>query len=150
MKLLLPKDVFKDTINPKQVFHFSNSDLNTHIPHYFICVSKSVESIVFMVCCTSQFDSIRYIIEEKKFPYSTLATIQPSNENGLTVETHINCNHIFEKHIDWITDKYSDEQLNYKGILNDVHYEQILRGILDSPMVEEIIKEDCRKQLDCL
>lgn len=146
-----PKRLQASQVMPGHVFYYSSpEDIVTKIKHYFVCVSRTGDEVIFMVCCTTQFDTVRNNIERHGFDFETMARIQPTPKNGLTKETFINCNNIYEKDITWLLNKIGSEEMEYKGVLESEYYEQVLRGIVKSDLAEQELIEDCEKQLDLL
>jgi len=140
----LPSDLFKTSISPRKVFYFRSEQLNTSIPHYFICVAKSENDMLILVCCTSQFEKRRQFIESRGFPHSTLVWVPPTSENGLSVDSYVDCNSYFDYTVDEFIGLYESGILELKGEISEDHMAQILIGISDSPLIEDNIKEKFR------
>lgn len=137
----IPLDLFLQGINEKKVYYFSSVKINTNIPHYFICVLKGEKDTLLLVCCTSDRDDKRKRRIEKLGLYSTLVWIKPDNDNGLTKDTFVDCNSIFEYSIEDFKTMYQQNILEYKGEITGGHYEQIINGLLESPNITNDIKE---------
>lgn len=71
---------FDALIVPGKILYFPCEALRTPEPHYFICITMLPDNTI-LSCRTSQFDTVRKLIERKRFPYSTLVAI-PANDQG--------------------------------------------------------------------
>ncbi|NUO00611.1 MAG: hypothetical protein HUU01_08345 [Saprospiraceae bacterium] len=137
----VPTQIFLDGIQPKKVYYFGSTKLNTGVPHYFICVSRLDGGMLILVCCTSQFEKRKNYIEKANLPFSTLVWINPDTENGLEIDSYVDCNSYFDYSIEEFKNFYENDKLEFKGEISDTHFEQILIGLKASPIVEENIKE---------
>lgn len=141
-----PIELFLQGIAEKKVYYFSSAKLNTPVPHYFICVLKSINDTIISVCCTSDRDGKRQKLIEKKGLHSTLVWIKPDINNGLTKETFVDCNSFFEYSIDDFKAMYKKDLLEYRGEITEAHYEQVVNGLLDSPTIPSELKELLRNK----
>ncbi len=140
----LPTDYFISAIEDQKIYYFSSSKLNVTDPHYFICIKRTVNDILILSCCTSQFETVQNYVTTKKLPYETLVWINPDSSdlnNPFTKDTYINCNQFFTYTVEEFRNMYDSEQVSYSGILSDNHYVQILTGIHSSPLIDEETKE---------
>lgn len=137
----LPVELFVANISEKQVYYFSSEKLNTNVPHYFICIKRTDDEMLVLVCCTSQFKKRQKFIELRKLPYSTLVWINPEDKNGLQIDSYVDCNSYFDYTTEEFKRIYESGNLEYKGEVSDAHFEQIIIGLKDSPLVEESIKK---------
>ncbi|MEL7123514.1 MAG: hypothetical protein AAFO07_28980 [Bacteroidota bacterium] len=137
----IPVDLFMSSISPRKVYYFSSEKLNTNVPHYFICVAKADNELLILVCCTSQFEKRSRFIEINNFPTSTLVWINPDDENGLELDSYVDCNGYFDYTLEEFRKLYQEDLLEYKGEISENHFEQIKIGLIESPTVEAFIKE---------
>lgn len=74
---------------------------------------------------------------------SCLPCIRPNgSSNELSTDTYVNCgNGIFDFTIDELYEMYTQGNLLFRGILLDHEIEQVKTGIIDSPILEEGLKE---------
>ena len=142
----LPIELFINGIDEKKVYYFSSTQLDTSIPLYFICIIKAENDKLILVCCTSDREGKRKKLAEKRGWYSTLVYVVPNADNGLTKDTFVDCNNVFTYSIDDFANMYNDNLLEFKGEISDIPYEQIMNGMLDSPLIEEDIKELIRNK----
>ena len=134
---------FGDTIEPRKIYKFSSNKINTPILHYFICIVRDDGDFLVMTCCTSQFEKRKKFIEARPdIPNSTLVWIDaPNDDNHLTKETYIDCNNYIEYSVAELQQKYNQEEITFEGEISEVHFLQIIQGLLDSPEIEDEIKE---------
>lgn len=137
----LPTDLFLKGIAAKKVYHFSSKQLNTAVPHYFICITQTLEESIILVCTTTQFKKRANYIEKVGLPFSTLVRIKPNAENGLIQESYVDCNSYFMYEQEEFRRMYEQDNIDYKGIIDEAVFDELMRGLLDSPKVEENIKE---------
>lgn len=138
---MLNRTQFEAELVSRKIFYFACPELNTDIPHYFILVTSQPEHIIVLSCCTSQFETVRKLIEVRKLPYETLVYIKSSEpDNPFTKDTYINCNEYFPFTIDEFYDMYTDEEITIIGDLPEVYFEQIILGFKNSPLIEEELK----------
>lgn len=137
------KEDFAKFIAEKKIYFFSCKKLGINNPHYFICLKRNNQDLLLLSCCTSQFETVRKYIEYNKLPESTLVSISNRYEdNPFNRETYINCNDVKILHVDDLKELYASQELTFQGNINDFQYKQIITGIIDSPVVEEDIKEE--------
>lgn len=145
----VPTSNFSDSIKEKKIYYFSSTYLNTNIPHYFICIKRNDNDILFLTCCTSKFDTVRKFIETRNLPNESLVFISPKNENNpFDVDTYINCNYVYTYTVEDFENMYELNSINYTGELTDGQYQQILTGIHSSPLVEVETKEEIPISVD--
>jgi hypothetical protein len=139
MKLPLP--LFQQGIQAGKIYYFSSAEISP-IPHFFICIARSENEVVFLVCCTSQFEKRRKFIEMRNLPYSTLVWVKPNEDNSLEKDTFVDCNSApLEYSIENLSHRYDSGNLEFKGEVTASVLEQIKIGLLDSPLIEENLKE---------
>lgn len=141
----LPTHLFIDGILPKKIYYFVSDKISSDAPHYFICLSKADGGMVLLSCCTTQFEKRKKFIEDRDFPHTTLVWIKPDEKNELKEDTYVDCNSCFSYTIEELGSLYESEKLHYKGELSDSHFEQILIGLRDSPLIDEVTKEALNK-----
>jgi hypothetical protein len=144
---MLTRVQFEAELVSRKILYFPCVDLNTHVPHYFICVCNHPVDIVNLSCCTSQFDTVKQLIERRKFPNETLIYMQKSDvSNPFSKDTYVNCNEYFPFSIDELWTLYSSGQLTIiKDLLPIDSFEQILIGFNKSPIIEEEFKDSLPK-----
>lgn len=143
MSIQVPTNLFANSIEEKKVYYFSSNRLDTEVPHYFICIKRTANDILIMSVCTSQRKTVQGYIERTNLPYETMVWIPPnSDDSPFTEDTYINCNSPFNNFtVDELRTKYEANEVEYKGEISEVYYEQILIGLHASPVVDEDTKE---------
>jgi hypothetical protein len=134
---------FEAALLSRKVLYFACSELNTEEPHYFICLCSHPVNTVNLSCCTSQFATVKRLIERNKFPSETLVYIPKTDtDNPFKKDTYINCNEWFPYSIDELWSMYYNVVLTIIPDLLPLHsFEQILIGLLASPQIEDELKE---------
>lgn len=140
----LPVSLFVEGISPGKVYYFSSEKLTTSVPHFFICVSRTENNLLILVCCTSQFEKRKKFIESRNLPYSTLVWIKPNEDNGLNIDSYVDCNSYYDYMVNDFAKLYENDLLEYKGEISESHLEQIRIGLQDSPIIEEFVKDIIR------
>lgn len=146
----LPTQTFLDSVEEKKIYYFSSSYLNTDVPHHFICVKKNDDDIIFLSCCTSQFETVSRYVETRSLPNETLVYLSPDNtENPFDRDTYVNCNDELKTYtLEDFENMYDNDSISYTGEISDSQYQQILTGIHYSPLIEEEVKEEIPKDID--
>lgn len=140
MKLPIP--IFIRGIIPKKIYKFSSNQINTTIPHFFVCV-VCIDSDIILVCCTSDKNDKNKRLIEMRDLYQTLVYIKPNeDENGLNKDTWINCNKYFNYSFSEFSKMYESNQISIVGEVNDAEFEQIRLALLASPDVDGKLKSN--------
>lgn len=142
------RESFVNAMGSRKLYKFSSSSLNTAIPHFFVCVTTTQNEVVLFTCCTSQFEKRQNYIERRGLPYSTLVWIKAPNElNELYKDTYIDCNQHFEYTYEDIRVLYDADAITHEGEITEAEWLQIIQGLLDSPRIEEEVKDKIRPLL---
>jgi hypothetical protein len=139
--MLIPIDLFLQNINEQKIYCYSSIQLNTKVPHYFICVKRLANGQILQLVCTSQEQKAIKRIEILGLPYETLVWIKPSLENGLQKDTYVSCNQVFISSIEDFKLMYQKQQITSTGELSEADFEQLRLGILASPEITDETKE---------
>lgn len=131
--------------DPGQVYYFVNPEINTPEPHYHICLEQDGGGVLFMACCTSQFEKRKAYIEKVGLPMSTLVWMSPDLNNNFKKDTYVDCNRCFEF---TVTELQRLQAFKYVGRIKPSHLEQIAIGMTESPQVEDYKKEAIQKLLE--
>lgn len=140
---MLTRVQFEAAVLSRTILYFPCLELNTHVPHYFICINNHPVDIVNLSCCTSQFDTVKQLIERRKFPNETLVYLPESDSsNPFTKDTFVNCNEYFPFSLDELWQMYIERKLSIENNLLPIDsFEQILIGFNKSPVIEEEFKD---------
>lgn len=140
MKIRLPIATFLNTIEERNVYYFSSNKIDTAIPHNYICLKRTDNDLLILSCCTSKFDTVKRFIEIRDLPFETLVWIKSDNDI-FDKETYVNCNQYFTFTVEQFAEMYKNEVLEYKGKISDNYFEQIINGLIMSPLIDEETKE---------
>ncbi len=100
------------------------------------------DKIINLSCCTSQFDTVKRLIERNRFPRETLVYISKDDpENPFRKDTYINCNEYFQYSLEEFWGLYFNNKLKIIGSLPLDSFEQILIGFVKSEVIEQEYKE---------
>lgn len=139
----VPTETFLRNVAEGKVYYFSSSRIQTAVAHYFICVKRTPQDFLILSCCTSQFETIERFVESRRLPNETLVAINEHDENNpFTKPTFINCNEYFLYTLEEFRKKYESETIDFSGEISEISYEEIVRSILASPLIEQEIKEE--------
>jgi hypothetical protein len=142
----VPIDLFKKGIAEKKVYYFSSSKLNVQAPHYYICIKRTDDDILIATVCTSQFETVKNMVERQKLPMETLVRIKPEpGVNPFDKDTYIYCNNTFTFTIEEFEGMYEDNRITLSGEISDLHYNDILVGLHASPLIARDIKASIPK-----
>lgn len=109
---------FEAEITPGRVLYFLCTELGTLQPHFFICIIRQPDDILVLSCGTSQFETVKRLIENNRLPNETLVYIPATDgTNPFYLDTYINCNEYFPYHIDELWDLYRTGDLTIRGEL---------------------------------
>lgn len=141
MGLQLPDRLILESIERRKIYKFSWGRIANGDPHFFVCVTKTSEIIVF-TCCTSQMASIERYLEQNEMPQETIAYVSPriSIDRDLDQGTYINCNQCYTYPTDKFVEMYQTGQVKHSGELTLGEFENVLIGIHGSDLVDEEIK----------
>lgn len=139
-----------NSIKEKEVFLFSSDKIKSQDPHNFICI-KCTDKTFFFACCTSQFETVKSIIEKRKLSEKTLVYIPGKDKYPQSLfkkDTFINCNQPFPHTHEEILKAIKSGLFKFVGVLPDEYYLQILIGLHESDMVDDCVKEILPKPED--
>lgn len=132
MNGLSAEDQISYSLTPRAVYKMTAPELiQTDVWHYFIIVAID-ESDIYMVMCTTQVDNKIRFFDIKGIDHSTLVHLNPTNENGLEVDSYVDCNEKHQITSNSLVNKLENSQLQYKGKISWVHFLQIRQAIIDS------------------
>lgn len=129
MVYIPPEFVINSTLSVGAVYKFSAPELiNTTIPHYFIVVGIDCNDN-YLVLCTTQLDKKLNYFQKKGLDPKTLAYLLPSNENGLTDDTYVNCNDYHYISKESLINKVRSSMLSVSGKITKPEYDDICTAI---------------------
>ncbi|MGN7812084.1 hypothetical protein [Flavobacterium sp. 22076] len=137
MSLIPAQFVIQTTLKVGVIYKFIAPELiGTAIPHYFIVVAIDNEDN-YMVLCTTQLDAKLMHIAHKRYHSDTLAFIAPTEKNGLTEKTYVNCNDYYTITRTELIRKIETSSFEIKGNLTKEEYDKI-RFSIDLSHVNDI------------
>jgi hypothetical protein len=140
--MLLNFEQFAKEIVPGKVLYFSCEDLGTFEPHFFVCIVRQPDDIYILSCATSKLETMRRLVERKRFPNETIVYIPSADEtNPFSLDTYINCNEYFPFAINELWDLYTQGELTIRGNIAFESLHQIIIGFHSSPVVELELKD---------
>ena len=143
----IPAEIrIKSTIKPGAVYYFSDEELSSDEPHYFIVLNHTplTDEVVLLVCSSSQIEKVKRRIQRRALPATTIVEITPDEYPGFTKDSIINCNTIFRKKLELIIERLRQGSLKLKPVMDTALVEKLRAAALQSPEIEEEIKEYLR------
>lgn len=132
---MLSRADFEAQLQPGKVLFFRNSSFPEK-PHPHVCLIGKGGEIILLSSATSQQATVEKFIRYRGLPLNTIVCIRPNSSNGLVKDTYINCNndpHELDRGELWAM--YSRSELQLFGNLSASDFEQVVLGLLDSPLV---------------
>jgi hypothetical protein len=77
-----------------------------------------------------------------------LVWVKPDAENGLQIDSYVDCNTYFAYTINDFQILYEKEEIEFGGKISEGHFVQIVTGLLESPLIEKSVKEQIRNLLE--
>jgi len=140
--VLFSGQTFSTSIDKGKIYYFkSNKLVATNESHFFIVIANPSDELVIFTCCTSQFKKRARFIELNNIPLTTLVWIKPNEENCLKKDSFVDCNSYFQYSKAELIQMYEQNQIQFVGYITDSKIEEIRQGIIDSPLIDSVIKE---------
>lgn len=139
----IPEKLIQGQIEEGKIYFFYDSipEGSDLIPkHFHICL-KIHEEIVYLLCCTTQEQTIDNYIRLNGLDWKTKVFIAPSAFNGLTKDTFLNCNSIKSSDFEELVKLYEKGGISFSGEVTTDEFNTIKVGILSSAVVEPYIKK---------
>lgn len=141
-------DFLKLTMKVGAVYYFSAPGLiKTNQPHYFIVLHVSNADIITACYTTTKVEKRFKYIQLNKLPESTLVCILPDDQNGLKKASYVDCNtQVHQFAVTYFKSKYKTSGIKPCGLISAESINQIINGIIESPVIEEEIKDLFKEQ----
>ena len=139
----IPEKLIQGQIEEGKIYFFYDSvpEGSDLIPkHFHICL-KIHEEIVYLLCCTTQEQTIDNYIQSTHLDWKTKVYIAPTATNGLTKDTFLNCNSIKSSDFEELVKLYKKGGISFSGEVTIDEFNTIKVGILSSAVVEPYIKK---------
>lgn len=140
----IPIALFEKTIRPRVIYKFKNDEFDDLTGHFHICINLDEQEILTLVICTSQFEKLQRHFKNRNLPPETLVWIRPDGDLPFKKDTYVDCNKYFIRSRNWIIDKYEKYELEGSWEIHESAYQQIVLGMIDSPIIENVIKNKLR------
>jgi hypothetical protein len=138
----IPFTLFFKSIEEKKIYFFGKNNSFGVSEHMHICLKRPDGNILYFVCCTTKYNTIVKFIEKLKIDYSTIVYIAKDNKNCFNEDaTYINCNNVHRCTKKEFENSYNNDSVTFIGEVSDNHYDQIIRGIKESPLIAQEIKD---------
>ncbi|MBS1519625.1 MAG: hypothetical protein JST50_01410 [Bacteroidetes bacterium] len=129
---------FIELLSIGNIYWFKNPQIGSPDPHPHIYMGMLDDDHLFMICCTSQFETKRRYFELAGLRYETLVRIKDEEGNNLVKDTYVDCNDI-QTHD--ISDLYYDLKIKSGGAVTQAELLQIKTGVDLSELIEENTKQ---------
>jgi hypothetical protein len=133
-------------IQQGSVFYFQEEQLTSPEPHYFVVLNRSpkTEELIIMACASSQIAKRKNIVDKLGFAPETLVFISKEDYPLLTKETVIDCNKVFNKNLQSLSDMLDQNKL---GVCIEVLPKNIVDKLISGVMLSTQISEDIKNIL---
>ena len=131
------------TLKTGSVYYFEEERLSSSTPHYFIVLNKEPvdDTVLFLVCASSQVEKRKNAIEKLGFAPETLVIVSVGECDCFDKETAIDCNTIFEKTTSSVIEKLTNGNLRIcPTTIPEAIVAKLVAGALTSNQVSEAIK----------
>ena len=143
-----PKNYFfEKTLKPGKVYYYVSQKTKPPKHRFYIIVTVSDAGTIILCTTTTQIEKRLKFIKNNKHPNSTLVFIKPDEDNGLTEESVVDCNYYDHEDKESLKKIFTEKGIRLKGNIKDSKLEEIRKGLIDSPLVEEEIKNIVKKDM---
>lgn len=131
-----PEIQIRSTIKEGSVYYFSDNELNSKEPHYFIVLNHNPknEEILLLVCSTTKINERKKI---RKLFKNTLVEISKRDYSDFKYDSIIDCNIIFPRTIEEIISKLKSDDLKIKKEMDSAIIEKLREAVCQSPVIEQ-------------
>jgi len=140
-----PDYFFEKTLKPGKVYYYISQKTKTPKRRFYIIVTVLDAGTIILCTTTTQIEKRIKYIEYNKHPSSTLVFIKTDEDNGLTEESVVDCNYYEHEDKESLKKIFTEKGIEFKGNLKESKLEEIRKGLIDSPVVEEEIKDVVKK-----
>jgi len=123
------------------VYYFQHRGLLSEASHFFVVMNTDPQrdTVLLLAVASSQVDKIRE--RRRNLPSETLVEVFPSEYEGFTKPTLIDCNQVFELDRAELVSRYQAKSIRSHPDLPLDILNRVRDGILASPRVDEAYKE---------
>lgn len=129
-----PETHIKATIKPGSVYYFIEEEMWTSDePHYFIVINKNLnhQKEILMVCSTTKIQERKLL---RKHSPGTLVEINKGQYEGFSKNSIVDCNDVYHKTVDQITNKFKSGDLTIKPEMKMSIIDELRNAVCNSPV----------------
>ncbi|OGC91235.1 MAG: hypothetical protein A2W25_17510 [candidate division Zixibacteria bacterium RBG_16_53_22] len=130
------------TIQPGSVYFFADEELPS--PHFFVVINKNpaVEHPILLLYVSSQVEKI--VSSRSLWRSKTVVIIKKGTHPDFSLDSAIDCNHVFSRSIKDLERKFKSGHLRIKSAMSSNLLDKLRESVLESDVVEEYIKDMIR------
>lgn len=145
-----PSIKVKSTIREGSVFYFAGDGFKEKIPHYYVVLNSNplTDEVLLLVFASSFGEGLYLKINNSPYPAETFIDVTPEQCSLLKRVSIFDCNRVFEKNIEMVVEKLSNNKLKICGCIEIEVLKRLRNGVLLSPAVTENVKniiKQCKK-----
>lgn len=128
--------VLRLTLRSGTVYYFQHRVLRSAEPHFFAVINANPlhDNILLLAVGSSQ---VAKICERRAgLPDESLVVVEPTDYDGFSKTTVIDCNQVFEIGMAELVQKFQEGELRHHPDLPKTVMEQIWAGVRASPLVD--------------
>lgn len=138
----IPDDLlFEICYKQGSVFYFVDEELSSQEPHFFIVLNHSPSSQQVFILAVSSHQVLKTYYRRPNEQIETLIEITPSDYEGFTKDSIIDCNRVFQKSIADIKEKHKSGKLKSKPTFPEELLKKVINGVKKSKLIEKNIKD---------
>jgi len=132
------------TLRGGSVYYFQERSLTSPQPHYFVVLNLDPlgDEFLILLIASSKVDEVKR--RNRHLPSSTLVEIDPTDYSDFSLPTIVDCNRWFRVTKQELLQKLQRQEAREKAPMPGVLMKRLRGGILDSPLVEEAVKNKLR------
>lgn len=128
--------VVGSTLQVGRVYKFSAPELlETDVPHYFVVIAI-IDQDNYALVSTTQLHKRIAFLTSRGIDVDTLCHIEPTDDNGLTKDSYLDCNKYFSLPNAYLEEKVSSGFFEVSGTISDEDFEKIRYSISVSDLFD--------------
>jgi len=139
----IPDDIkVKISIKQGSVYYFRHEDFPDDL-HYFVVLNKNPldDDYLLLSVASSQIERKKEFIKQRNLPEATLVIVERSDYKHFSKDTVFNCNTVHTVSLDALIERVSEENRFFLDLLPSEIVENIIKGVINSPLIEGVIKK---------
>lgn len=142
VKIPIPSDAYiKGSLRPGSVFYFTDEELSSPEPHYFIVLNiNPLKDHTLLLVCSQSSQCATVSRKKRDFP-GTVVEISPSEYVSFTKDSLVDCNNIFDRTIAQLIKKRDDGVLELKPEMHIDIVQKLRAAMIKSDLVAEEFKD---------